>query len=398
MVYLSQLLGKTIYFQDVPYGKIIDIAIFQNRPHPPISKMEISRDNKKLTISPHAINFKNGHYNLTTTQIPFLPYDKNDFYLAQDLLDKQVIDVNGKRLVRVNDVALEGNDELNSELKVVGIDIGFRGILRRLGLQVFSATSVILPWDFIEAFDYHTGNVKIKLAQNKLNQLHPSEIADILEDAGAKERIGIVAALDTKKAARAIEEANSQTQISILEELPALTFKDLLNKIHTSELVDVLQYLNPLKIQEIQKALATEKAQKVKKLLTYSDDVAGGLMHPHYFGVNAEKTVKEVTRLLMLHTNPPETIIVTNGNERFVGVAHTKDLFSSDPLASLRDVVKDKKFVHEDVHFATIFKLFAEYNLRSLPVVDKERKPLGIIVIDDLLKAVEEQKERDENH
>lgn len=393
MLYLSQLLGKTIYFQDLPYGKIIDFAIFQNRPHPPISKIEIIRNKKKLTISPHAVQEQNGKMILTTKQIPFLPYDKNDFYLAEDLLDKQVIDVNGKRLVRVNDVALESN----GELKVMGIDIGFRGILRRLGVPGIPGTLKILPWDFIEAFDYHTGNVKIKFTQTKLNHLHPSEIADILEDAGTKERLGIVAALDTKKAARAIEEANSQTQISILEELPALTFKDLLNKIHTSELADVFQYLNPLKIQEIQKALATEKAQKVRKLLTYSDDVAGGLMHPHFFAVDADKSVKEITRLITLHTDPPETIIVTNGNTRLVGIVYTKNLFSVDPLALIREIVKDKKFVYENIHFANIFKLFAEYNLRSLPVVDKDKKPIGIILIDDLLRSVEEQNERDEN-
>src|SRR5882762_3083735 len=276
MMYLSQLLGRTIYFQNKPYGKIIDLAIFQSRPYPSISKLEIQRDNKKLTISPQAITIDKGKFILTTKQIPFLPYDRNDFYLKEDLLDKQVIDLGGKRLVRVNDVALENN----GQLKVTGIDVGFPGILRRLGFSHLIPPSKILPWDVIEAFDYQTGNVKINVSDTKLGALHPAEIADLLEQAGTKERLGIVAALETKKAAQAIEEANSQTQVSILENLPILAVKDLLNGIQSPELADRLQYLNPLKIQAIQKALATEKAQKVKKLLTYSDDVAGGLMRP----------------------------------------------------------------------------------------------------------------------
>src|SRR5258706_9146979 len=155
MMYLSQLLGKTIYYENKPYGKIIDLAVFQNRPQPPISKIEIKRDNKKLTISLHAILFQDGKYILKTNQIPFLPFDTNDFYLAADLLDKQVIDVNGKRLVRVNDVALESN----GELKVVGIDIGVQGLLRRLGLKNLFFSPKIIPWDYIEAFDYSSGDI-----------------------------------------------------------------------------------------------------------------------------------------------------------------------------------------------------------------------------------------------
>jgi len=371
---------------------MIDMAIFQNRPYPDIAKMEIERNNKKITVSPHAIGIEDGKIILKTSHIPFLPFDKNDFYLAEDLLDKQVIDITGKRLVRVNDIALEKN----GDLKVAGIDVGIGGILRRLGLEKFPMRSRLIPWEFIEAFDYQTGNIKIKLTQSKLNSLHPSEIADILENAGVKERLGIVAALDTKKAARAIEESNSQTQISILEQLPVLTFKDLLNKIHTSELADIFTYLNPMKMQEIQHVLKMEKAQNVKKLLQYSDDVAGGLMRPNFFAVQKDKTVKEVSKYFSLDNNPPEAFVVMNEHERFLGVVHTKDLVGIDPLVLMTDIIRDRKFVHADLHFWNIFNLFAQYNLRLLPVVDRDKKPIGIIVLDDLLKALEEKKEQDE--
>ncbi|MDE2026242.1 MAG: PRC-barrel domain-containing protein, partial [Patescibacteria group bacterium] len=128
MVYLSQLLGKTVYYQRKPYGKLADLAIFTNSDKPHIAKFEIKKGNKKLTVSPNAITFDKNLLTLTTQQIPLLPYDHNDFYLNEDLLDKQVIDIDGRRLVRVNDVALEQN----GQLKVVGIDVGFPGIMRRL--------------------------------------------------------------------------------------------------------------------------------------------------------------------------------------------------------------------------------------------------------------------------
>ena len=114
MVFLSQLLGKNVYSENQIFGQIIDLAIFQNRPHPPICKIEIRENKKKkVTISPNAIYFKNNKFYLESKTLPMLPYDHKDFYLAEDLLDKQVIDTSGKRLVRVNDVVLEVNGELN---------------------------------------------------------------------------------------------------------------------------------------------------------------------------------------------------------------------------------------------------------------------------------------------
>lgn len=391
MVYVSQLLGKSIYYQDKPFGTIIDMAIFANRPQAPISKFEIKRGKKKLTVSPQAIAYNGKQFILKTSQIPLLPYDHNDFYLAEDLLDKQVIDVDGKRLVRVNDIMLEGDNELH----VAGIDIGFPGILRRLGVDFFQKYTSIIPWQYIEAFDYQTGNVQIKLAQHRLNALHPSEIADILEDAGAKERLGIVAALDAKKAARAIEETNDETQISILEELPVNRFKEVINKIQTPLLADILNHFHTQKTQEITKALGEEKAKRVQKLLSFPDDVAGGLMHPSFFSVDGAMTVKEVLKKLYTIEKSPEAIVVTNGNGKLVGTIRTKNLLILDYLALLKDIVEDKKFVFADRHASDIIKLFAEYNLRILPVVNKEKQPIGVVLIDDILDLLQGEQEHE---
>lgn len=389
MMYLSQLLGKTVYYQQKPYGRLADMAIFTNSEKPHISKFEIKKENKKLTVSPSAITVEGNSLVLTTQQVPLLPYDHNDFYLNEDLLDKQVIDIDGKRLVRVNDVALEQN----GQLKVVGIDVGFPGILRRLGIPGFFQKSRIIPWQYIEAFDYQTGSVKIKLSQGKLNTLHPSELADILEDVGAKERVGLVTALDAQQAARAIEEANSETQISILEEVPVPHFKEVLNKMHASELADIINYLNPLRSREIEGALTEEKAQRVKRLLAFADNVAGGLMRSSFITISGETTTKEAIKYLQEERPVPETLVVTGDNRKLIGVISTKDLITMDSLAKMKDVVRDRKFVYTSMPIDEIFDLFTEYNLRSLPVVDKEKNPIGLILIDDLLRAVEEQEQ-----
>jgi len=388
MVYLSQLLNKNVYYGKETYGKITDLAVFENYENPSISKIVITKDNKKITISPSVIDLNRNRIILKSEKTPFLPYDENDFYLNEDLLDKQVIDIDGKRLVRVNDVLLENN----GETKVVGIDIGFAGLFRRLGIGfIIRSKAKILPWQMIEAFDYQTGTVRIKLTEGNLNSLHPSELADILEGAGNKERLGIVESLDTDRAVMAIEEADYRTQEAILEQLSLSPLKRIVDKMHITEIADLFYKLNPLKIKEILSLLGNEKAQRVEGLLDFGNDTAGGLMNVIYYSVDGDKTVKEVYNELFNQTPKPETILVTNGNSKLVGVLYTKDILDCDPLALAKDIVSERKFVYPNVDLNQIIKIFSQYNLRILPVVDKEKKPIGTVTVDTILSKIEER-------
>jgi len=388
MVYLSQLLNKKVYYENETYGKITDLAVFENYQNPSVSKIVITKNGKKITVSPSVIDLNRHRIILKSENTPFLPYDEKDFYLNEDLLDKQVIDVDGKRLVRVNDILMENN----GETKVVGIDIGFAGIFRRLGVNfIVRKKAKILPWQMIETFDYQTGNVRLKLTQNSLNSLHPSELADILEEAGSKERIGIVESLDTDKAVMALEEADYKTQESILEQLSPNPLKRIVGKMHITEIADLFYKLNPLKIKEILNLLGNEKAQKVEGLLDFGNDTAGGLMNIIYYSVDGDKTVKEVYNELFNQTPKPETILVTNGNSKLVGILYTKDLLDCDSLALAKDIVSERKFVHPNVDLSQIIRIFSQYNLRTLPVVDKEKKPIGTVTVDAVLSKIEER-------
>lgn len=392
MIYLSQLLNKTVYYQDAPFGKLLDLAVFENRPVPPVSKLMILKQGKKITISPN-IELEKNHLVLKTQNVPFLPYDENDFYLNEDLLDKQVIDIDGRRVVRVNDILLENN----GELKVIGIDIGLSGILRRLGLgSLFPIKSKTLPWTLIETFDYQTGAIRIRLAENRLNAFHPAELADILEEVGTKERLAIVDVLDAQKAAAAIEETDTQTQTSILEELPTINLADIVNKMLVSKIANIFFRINPLRIGEILKSLDTEKAKTIEILSVFPQNTAGGLMELTYLSFNGEKTVKEILSLIMEQKIKAEALIVTNGKDKFSGIVYLKSLLTVDPLALLKDIISEKKFVFLNANFAQILRIFAQYNLHILPVVDKDKKVLGVISIDNILAKIEEQKEKND--
>ena len=371
----------------------MDFAVLESSPTPSVSKVVIKTKGKKLTISPTFLSMKQSGAILTDDKAPLLPFDERDFYLNEDLLDKQVIDVNDKRLVRVNDIVLESN----GELKVIGIDIGASGLLRRLGLEKFiNVAPKILPWQMIEAFDYQTGNIKISLTQNKLNNMHPSELADILENLGAKERRGVVESLEAKKAARAIEGTDSHTQEAILEEMPPSVLERVVEKMHVAKIAGIFYKLNPLRIREMLKLMGSEKAQKVEKLLDFGSDTAGGAMRTGFVSLDGGTTVKETFNALYKLIPKPEAIVVTNGNERLIGIIYTKDILDSDSLAILRDIVSERKFVFPETDFNEVISLFGRYNLRALPVVDKDRKPIGVITAGIVLSRIEERTQIDE--
>lgn len=393
MVYLSQLLGQKVYFENKIYGKMVDFAVLESSPSPSISKIVLRKDRKKITISPSALSIKKKRAVLTSNRIPFLPYDERDFYLNEDLLDKQVIDIDDKRLVRVNDIVLDDS----RELKVVGIDIGASGIFRRLGLaSVFKTDPKIIPWQMIEAFDYRTGNIKLNLTQNRLNKLHPAELADILENLGSRERVGMVESLDASRAAKAIEETDDRTQEAILEGINLPVLKKVVAKMHSYKIAGLFYKITPLRVREILKFIGQERAQKVERMLDFGTGTAGGIMRTTFWKFDGDLTVKEAYNRLFEQEPKPEALVITNGNERFIGTVYTKDLLDSDSLAQLKDIVSERKFVYPNVNINNLVDVFAKYNLRTLPVVDKDKKPIGVVRIDIILEKIRERMREDE--
>jgi magnesium transporter len=392
MIYLSQVINKKIFYHDNPIGKVIDVAVTENKQTPLIAYILVKNNQERFILHAGDVKFSDNVWKTKGDSIGKLPAEESHFYLAEDLLDKQVIDINGKRLVRVNDILLKDN----GELKVEGIDIGFSGVLRRLGFGVEHMRTMTLPWSLIEAFDYQTGNVQLKLTQSKLNTFHPAELADILEEAGTKERLGVVSALEASQAANAIAEADEETQSAILEQVPTHKLKKIVDKMHSSVLADVIDKLNPFTSDKIFETLESEKAKKVKKLLIFEDDEAGGLMDFSFFREKGSKTIGETLEILAINEIRPEVIIVIDADDKILGTVPTKTLINRDKETKLQEFIKDTNFVYEDAPFSQILRLFAEYNLRLLPVVDAKQKVIGAITIDHLLAHIQEEEEKED--
>lgn len=390
MIFLSQLVKKPILIGDTSYAKVIDFGLPAKLQSPETSTLLLKNKSGKFAVPINETTYKDGAFYLNKNYTT-IPYNPDDFFLAEDLLDKQVIDITGKRMVRVNDVLLKEN----GGLKVVGIDISFAGILRRLGLGSPLKT-VTIPWSAVEAFDYETGDIRIKLGKSNLNLLHPAELADILEEAGTKEREGIVEVLDAEKAADAIEEANSETQEAILEQLPTGQLRKVLEKMQLSEIADVADDVNPQTFKRILKLLSTEKAKRVERLMLFPDDVAGGMMQVTFYKVPKDKTIGEVFgELSKLHVQP-EAIVVIDKDDKLIGQVHANELINADPSLEIKKLVSEPFSVHEDESFTGIFRQFAQYNLRVLPVVNDDNKVIGVVSIDAVIQRIEEEEEKDD--
>lgn len=370
---------------------MIDFGLQSRLQSPEVSTILLKNKSGKFAVPITEAKYKEDAFYLPK-HFTSIPYNPEDFYLVEDLLDKQVIDITGKRMVRVNDVLLKEN----GGFKVSGIDISFAGILRRLGLGSLPMRTVTIPWSAVEAFDYETGDIRIKLGKSNLNMLHPAELADILEEAGTKEREGIVEVLDVEKAADAIEEANSETQEAILEQLPAEQLKKILAQMQSSEIADIADDVNPEAFKRIIKLLSKEKAKRVERLMLFPDDVAGGLMQVAFFSVSGDKTIGETLGELSKIKVQPEAIIVINEEGKLLGQVHANELINVNPSTAIQDLITEPFSVHEDDVFSVIFRKFAQYNLRVLPVVDDDDNVIGVISIDAVMRRIEEEEEKDD--
>jgi len=391
MKFLSELIKTPAFINGRRSGTVIDFGLPTRLQSPEVSTVLLKGAEGKIAIPIQEVELSNNTFHLRTGHT-FTPYNPEDFYLVEDLLDKQVIDITGKRMVRVNDVLLKEN----GNLKVTAIDISFSGILRRLGLGSVPLKTVTIPWSAVEAFDYETGDIRIKLGKSNLNMLHPAEIADILEEAGTKEREGIVEVLDVETAADAIEEANRETQEAILEQLPTNQLRKILEKMQLSEIADVANDVPPHMLRRILELLSIERAKRVEKLMLFPDDVAGGLMQPTFYQVIGTKTIGEVLGELSKINVQPEAIIVIDEDNKLLGQVHANELLNANPSVKINTFVTEAFSVHEDESFTGVFRYFAQYNLRVLPVVDDVNKVIGVISIDSVMRCIEEEEEKDE--
>jgi len=321
----------------------------------------------------------------------------NGFFLAKMMLDRQIVDLNGRKLVRVNDIRLV---DIKGGTFALAVDIGIDGLLRRIDIEkpiknVLSIFRVSIPakyilWDDVQAIDFSSYSIKLATVYSKLNTLHPSDLADIIEDLGKASRTTVFSALDEEHAADVLEEMETDAQVQLVESLPVDKMADVLEKMPADEVADILDELEDEKAESLLKEMEAESSQEVRELLEYEDDSVGSIMTTDILAFNPAKTVEDVIR--ELRTRKPEAVelynlFVTDTKEELVGFFTLRDLIVSEPETTINQIMKEEPiFLYDDQGIDDIAEIISKYNLLAIPVIDKQNVLQGMVVIDDVVE------------
>ncbi|HEX3662109.1 MAG TPA: CBS domain-containing protein [Acidobacteriaceae bacterium] len=328
--------------------------------------------------------------------------DENFILLRQDLLDRQIIDVHGRKVVRVNDVNLRWhpNEGYDEQLGVTEVEVGLRGAVRRLLSGALPRRAIeslasrlptrVIPWNFVDMIEVDPARrVKLNIEHERLAQLHPSDIADILEDLAPAEREAVLRTLDEEVAAEALEEVEPRLQKSLVQALDSETAAGIVEEMDPSAAADLLAELSDERSEAILEEMDPEEREEVKELLEFREDSAAGRMTTGYVAVPRTATVADGIRALRGFEGDPETITeiyLVDEQETLQGVVPLARLVLARPETRL-EVLTEPRFVsvRGDQHENDVAELFDKYNLRALPVVDKSGKLVGVVEADHVI-------------
>ncbi len=330
-------------------------------------------------------------------QPTLLPEDEDYLLLERDLLDQQIIDVHGHKVVRVNDVELVWEncqeDTPDLSLRIAEVEVGMRGAVRRL-LKGLPATSVdriasrfgtsVIPWDFVDLIERDPARrVKLTIEQDRLSKMHPSDIADILEELAPAERHALFISLDEEVAAEALEEVKPKMQKSLIEALDSEQIAGIVEEMDPGAAADLLSELTDEHSEAILEEMDPEERQEVEDLLEFSGDSAAGRMTTDYIALPAPSTVDQAITALRDFEGDIEIITdiyLLDEEERITGLVPLVQLLLADAGKPLADLPHGHLVTcHVDASGRKVAELFDKYNLRSLPVVDHEKHLAGVI-------------------
>ena len=417
MKYLTQILDKRLVSPTgEKIGKIVDaIATLEGR-LPSVRALVARIDGTERYLPYDAMDFDedpagpvgSGHIQSDIrlrkplAEIPPYQPQNDDLRLRRDVLDKQIVDVQDYRVVRVSDVRLA---ECGEHYCVVGVDASLRATLRRLGTvsrPIEAAARLIrrplrsnlIAWDDVQTLEPGSagGRIRLKVSHDKIAQLHPADIADIVEQLSPQQGAEVIEALDTETAAEAIAEAEPETQVSIMQQLDDQTATEIITEMEPDDAADLLDDLPDAFSDELLEHMGQEEAEDVKELMAYDEDTAGGLMTTELVAIPAHLTCEDTINRLRELAPKAETIYyvyVVDDEERLVGVLSLRDLVISAPSRRVSDVmVKNVIHVYVEDHADQVAQIIGRYNLLAVPVVSEEEKLLGIITVDDTMERL----------
>ena len=403
MLYLSQAIGRPVLDGNgEPIGKVADLIVAVGDRYPPVTGLVVDTDRRRIFVPWDSVaSLDRGGAKLRTLVLDIAKFRqrKDEILLRTDLMDKQIVDIDGRKVVRVNDLRL---DEIEGKLHLVAVDVGAAGLLRRLGVEGpfrTVARNLKLPvperyidWEDVDPVETSIASVKLRVPHGGLAELHPADLATIIDQLTPRDRAGVLASLDDEAAADVFEEMEPETQVEILEGLDRARAADILEEMSPDDAADLVADLDQDTRDEILAHMEKDEAEEVQELLAYPEDSAGGIMTTEFVAV--EETLTAAGAIDRLRELEPDAetiyyVYVTDHEDHLVGVLSLRDLIVARPETPLRDVmIREPVAVGVLSDEDEVAEVVAHYNLLAVPVVDDDRRLVGIVTVDDAIDAV----------
>ena len=408
---LSELLGAPVYDPSgAQSGRVREVTLSPQEDRSRIASLLIKTKSGTRVLPFSAVSAINGGVKASTEAADWAPINGTEglFLLERDLLDQQVIDINGRKVVRVNDVDLQldipkPGSTGNPVLRVHSVDVGAKGAVRRLlrGVAPKSALHVLLerippktiPWNFVDVIETDPARrVKLKISNEGLAKLHPADIADIVEDLAPDERQAVFQTLDEETAAEALEEVEPKVQKAIVESLDSGKAADIVEEMDPDAAADLLADLPEERTEQILVQMEPEAQQDVVELLEHKERTAAGRMTTEFLALPVAATVQNAIDSLREFEGGVEavsTIYLVGSQGTLVGAVPLAKIVLAPLAAQMLSLTQEPLvFARETAEENEVAELFDKYNLQTLPVLDEHNKLTGVITSDDVISML----------
>jgi magnesium transporter len=414
MIYLSRMLGKPVLdAQGEEIGHISDVAIATGEVFPRVTSLAFKGPDRTpfmLSWRKYVEGYDGEQITLNVPQadIRFSYLQPDEVLLARDLMSKQIVDTQGMKVVRVNDLKLS---ESRNQLRLLGAEVGARGILRGIAPALESSVDWVarlfggklpehlIAWNYMDLLDRDLSQVKLSVTHKRLDELHPADVADILEQLSPSQRAAVFAHLDNEAAADTISELEDELQADVIDDLSERRASDLLAEMDPDDAADIIGDLPYDKAERLLRLMGVEDSSSIRSLLGYKDKTAGGIMTPEVTTVTEDMTVQEVIEQLRAESAEHESVYyvyVVEEGCRLSGVISLRDLLMAAPDTRVSAIAERDLFTaHVDDDQEDVAEQMGKYDLLALPVLDENGCLLGIVTVDDALDVLEEESAED---
>lgn len=434
MIFLSTLLRQSIYDNEKRrVGTIYDVCVSLEETFPVVTALVAHTSlsgGETLIPWSQVFSIEEPQIQLVVPQGQIHSYtpDSDEIFLRRDILDKQIVDTQGFRVVKVNDLKLA---QIKKTARLVGVDISFGSLLRRLGLEPFidmlghvapvRLSERTITWNYVEPIQMVragvTGQlapavagatvgasaiipqVQLSVSHTKLADLHPADVADILEQLDVEEAGAMLDRLDTEMAADTLNEVEYPLQSELLSELDPERASDLLERLAPDDAADILADMPQAEAERLLSLMPINEAQPIRELLRYGAETAGGIMTTEVLALAQEAMVEEVLTQLRQNSNHLEMIYylyIVDEERHLKGVVSLRQLVTAEPTTHMQDLMDpDVIKVRVDTDQEEVARIIAKYDLLGVPVVDAENRLVGLITVDDVIDVIHEEQAED---